>query len=502
MGDYRGRRRGRSASEPSQNGAHPQDDDQSGYQGNGYYADEAFGGSNYRDEYQESGPGVPGEPDGYAEDYASDYAEPRFDFQQRPAARPEPAPYAQPYEQPYEQLGDQYARPYGAPAPGYETVPGYDPEQFYAPDPEPFAAPRPEPSRGSRRGRPAVEPEFAPGYAPGYAPEDPGAYTPGYDDMGYTEGLYDTAAYGGTGYADSGYAEPGYDAPPYAPGPLEAEPLVPPQSGSRRRGSRRGRPADEGAYAPGYEPEPGGYGRPDGHDPGYEQGYEPGYDPGHDAAGRPGADVRDRDRDEYGDHDPGLDAERRPRADGPAPNHLPFVAVAAVALIASGFVAPKATAAVTILLQIAAAFGVRDILRMPGRRSAIVAVIPAVGATVGTFGFTSDVAASSIAAGIGAGFVLAAGDMVLKTRRRGVHNGAARDLAATVTALLIACMTAMLTAAARQSATAVAIGGVLYGVLALAASRNRELTFSRAAVLGLPAAAGALAAYAAAILVA
>jgi hypothetical protein len=468
VGDYRGRRRGHAASEPSREGAQSQEDDQFGHQGNAYYADEAFGGSNYRDGYQDDGyqdtdAAAAGYADESGADHASDYAEPRFDFQQRQAPQAEAAQYGQPHDP-----GHGYDA-----APGYEAVPGYDPEQFYAP--------APESARGARRGRPAAEPEYAPGYTP--------EYPQGYDDFGYTEGRYDTAAYADSAYADPGRADPGYDAPPYAPGPLEAEPFVPAQQGSGRRGSRRSRPADEGRYAPGTETD----------------GYGPDHEAGHDPARRPGRGApQSRDTGDDSDFDAESEDTRRPagRPGTATPNHLPFVAAATVALIASGFVAPKATAAVTVLLQIAAAFAVRDLLRMPGRRPAIVAAVPAVAATAGTFGFTSDVAANAIAAGLGAGFVLAAGDMVLRTRRRGVHRGAARDLAASVTALLIACMTALLTAAARQSATAVAIGGVVYGILALVASRNRELTSSRAAVLGLPAAAAALAAYAAAILVA
>lgn len=452
MGDYRGRRRGRADSQPPQDG--------------GYYADEGFGGSNYRDGYQESGDGYPeAQPDGYgpgdtadrASDYASDYAEPRFDFGQRPAVYEQ-----QSYGQQYDQQGyDQQSYEQQSYDQVYEQQPygqTYDQTYGQAQDPAYEQLYAPEPTRGSRRGRPAEEPEYIPGYLPGYAPEDL-TYEPGYDAPSY-----DT---------------PSYDEPPY-----EDQPAIPAQA-KPRRGSRRGRPAAEGVHEPGSASEAG---------------------------------YRDRDHADYGDHgdrdgrfgaDTPYDQDRRgedrrgeDRAGAAVPNHLPVVGGIAVAIIVCGFVTPEAVAAVTIVLQVAAAFAIRDLLRLPGRRAAIVAALPAVAATLGTFRFSADVAATAVAAGLGAGFVLAAGDTVLRSRRRGVEPGATRALAGTIAALLFAGLTALLTAAARQSSAATAIGGVVYGILALLAARDRELTASRAAVLGLPAAGAALAAYAAAILVA
>lgn len=467
MGDYRGRRRGRADSQPPQDG--------------GYYADDGFGGSNYRDGYQESGDGYPEvQPDGYgpghtadqssdyASDHASDYAEPRFDFGQRPAAYEQQA-YSQPYEQ---QAYDQQSYEQQAYEQVYEQQPydqqsygqTYDQTYGQAQDPAYEQLYAPESTRGSRRGRPAEEPEYVPGYLPGYAPEDL-TYEPGYDAPSYDASSYDPPS----------YDAPSYDAPPY-----DSQPAVPAQA-KPRRGSRRGRPADEGDHGPGPALASGaGYRERDGRfdvDAAYDQG-------------RHEQDGRDEDR------------RGQDRAGAAVPNHLPVVGAIAVAIIVCAFVTPEAVAAVTIVLQAAAALAIRDILRLPGRRAAIVATLPAVAATVGTFRFSADVAATAVAAGLGAGFVLAAGDTVLRSRRRGVEPGATRVLAGTVAALLFAGLTALLTAAARQSPTAAAIGGAVYGILALLAARDRELTASRAAVLGLPAAGAALAAYAAAILVA
>ena len=157
----------------------------------------------------------------------------------------------------------------------------------------------------------------------------------------------------------------------------------------------------------------------------------------------------------------------------------------------------------------AVAWAVLNLLDLPSRRAAVIAVLPALAADAGTFAYSPDVGATAVAAAIGCGFVLAAADTVLTSRRRGVEPGASRDLAAVVIALVFTGMTALYVAAARLDHLTVAAGAVLAAVLALGAARSRLLaelspsgTVLRSMAVGLPFAAAAVASYAAAILVA
>jgi hypothetical protein len=323
--------------------------------------------------------------------------------------------------------------------------------------------------QGRRRGRPEPEPAYQePEYDSGYPhpaggeqysyPEDP---APNYfsDDAYYGEDAagygypadggdlyYPEPAYADPGYTEADYAEPAYADPDYA------EPRFEPVR-RRHRGAQEPELPEQRA-----------------------------------------ADEQRRPRERH---------DRRDRFSAAAvePNHLPYLGGLAAALIAASFIRPGAVAAVVLVAQAAVAWAVLDLLGVPGRRAAVIAFLPAVGADYAAFRFSPYVSATGVAAGVGCGFVLAAADSVLRARRHGVEPGASKELAATVAAQLFACLAGLFVAAARMDSTAAAGGGVLAGLFAYAASRNRELSGSRTAVVGFGCTAAALASYAAAILV-
>jgi hypothetical protein len=349
---------------------------------------------------------------------------------------------------------------------------------------------------GRRRGRPAPEaayqapetPEYVDSHSqPDYFADDPyHAEESPPDDYYYPVA---ETAYGESQYPDSYYAEPErstYEEPeydPYAQSQYIEPQYIEPQYG-------------EPQYAESQDGE-SQYAEPQTQEPQYA---EPRLDP-----------IRRRARERADVPEPREAPERSPAYRRPPrsgrvsstlpPNHLPYLGAAAVALIAAPFVRPGAVAAVVALTQAATAWAVLDLLGLPSRRAAAVAFAPALAADAATFGFQPDVSGTGVLAGLGCGFVLAAADAVLRARRHGVEPGASKQLAATVAAMLFACLGGLFVAAARIDSTTAAFGGALAGLLAYAASRNRELTRSRTAVVGLGCTGAALVTYAAAILV-
>jgi hypothetical protein len=303
---------------------------------------------------------------------------------------------------------------------------------------------------------------------------EPGYTDPDYPEPGYREPEYTEAGYPETDYRDSGYRDSGH------------------RDTDRRDAHDRDEPGRrEIDYA------------------------EPRFEPIKRRTREPipaPREERERPGKPSGTSNRRTGASRNSRGSGrgtePA-NPLPFTAVAVIALIAASFVSPKAVAGVTAVLQATTVWAVLDLMSLPSRRAAVIATLPALAADAAMFAFRPDDSTTAVAAAIGCGFVLAALDTVFRTGRRGVQQGASRELAVIVTALLLACLASLFVAAGRLDHTVVAGGAVLAGLLGFGASRSTGLpgfvpngSVSRSSVVGLSFTAAALASYGAAILLA
>jgi len=367
-----------------------------------------------------------------------------------------------------EYTGRRRGRPAAEPPseePGYES--GYQDEYYYE-QPTEYSGEYYDTSAAQYPSfeQPSYQPEY-PSYEPGYGEAQHPSYEPQYEAPGY-------------GYEQQA---PSYEAYGYEAAP-DAEPEAP-------RGSRRGHPAPDEAYAYGEYTED--YGAEDYGD--YPDTYaEPRFEPRRRTSGAP---------------QPEAVAAAQPRAreprlleTRPLTSHLPFIGAVTAALVVASFVSPKAIAGVVLPLQLVVAWAILDLAGFASRRTAVLVALPTLAGTVGTFTFQPDEAATAVAGGLGAGFFLLAADAVFRARRRGVEPGTVRAIAAAASALLFAGLTGMFVPAARLDTTSVAIGAAIGAALSLLAARSPELGSRRAVVVAVPATAAALASYAAAILVA
>jgi len=393
-----------------------------------------------------------------------------------PSAQQPEYPYAEEpsYQQGYlpgDAYGDQpYQDPYGqqpqSEAYGYEQYPGYEQQpqqQGYDQQPGYYQA------------------EYAEGYEQGY---QEAYYQEGYQEQGHPQQGYQEQGYQDAPYYqyEQPYAEPYAEqyAEPYADQPYADQPY----------GEQYAAPGYADDYAEPYaEPYSGQYAEP------YQEQYQEQYA---EQYADPYPEQYQGYPDDYADVYVSPENLRPPL---PALSHLPYTGAATAALAIAAFVSTKAVAAVVLPLQVVVAWAVLDLAGFASRRTAVLAALPVLAGTVGTFKFSSDDAAVAVAAGLGAGFVLIAADAVFRARRRGVEPGSVRALAAAASALLFAGLTGLAVPAADLHLTSVAVGAGVCALASLLAARNPELGASRAAVVAIPVTIAALASYAAAILV-